>query len=313
MKRLMPMLLPLLILQGCSHPPINLLAARKGFVTHISPKQNDYYTDLLPTPPSDQLKLVSYPSAVGPLAAYLSLPPKDGKKHAAIIWIIGGDFNSLDDTPWRLQPASDDQSARAFREAGIITMYPSFRGGNQNPGYKEGFYGEVNDVLSAEAYLAKQPDVDPNRIYLGGHSTGGTMAMLTAESTSCFRAVFSLGPVTLINLYPKEYLPFDTSNEKEVELRSPRFYINAVHRPLYVMEGTDSPSNLKSLNYLKQINKNPEIHTIPMDGYDHFSEVLPATELIAQKILADTGPQTDIFITESEFANQHLIKNSGVS
>lgn len=303
MKRLMPMLLPLLILQGCSHPPINLLAARKGFVTHISPKQNDYYTDLLPTPPSDQLKLVSYPSAVGPLAAYLSLPPKDGKKHAAIIWIIGGDFNSLDDTPWRLQPASDDQSARAFREAGIITMYPSFRGGNQNPGYKEGFYGEVNDVLSAEAYLAKQPDVDPKRIYLGGHSTGGTMAMLTAESTSCFRAVFSLGPVTLINLYPKEYLPFDTSNEKEVKLRSPRFFLNGVHKPLFVMEGTDSPSNLKSLLYLKKISNNPEIHTIPIDGYDHFSEVLPATELIAQKILADTGPKTDIFITEAELAN----------
>ena len=61
----------------------------------------------------------------------------------------------------------------AFPSAGIVTMYPSLRGGNNNPGYIERLCGEVDDVIASGKYLASRPDVDPKRIYLGGHSTGG--------------------------------------------------------------------------------------------------------------------------------------------
>lgn len=54
-------------------------------------------------------------------------------------------------------------------------MFPSLRGGNDNPGVKEGFLAEVDDVLAAADFLGKQNYVDPGRIYLGGHSTGGTL------------------------------------------------------------------------------------------------------------------------------------------
>ena len=37
-------------------------------------------------------------------------------------------------------------------------------------------------------FLAAQPYVDPARIYLGGHSTGGTLALLVAECSETFRA-----------------------------------------------------------------------------------------------------------------------------
>ena len=67
-------------------------------------------------------------------------------------------------------------------------MFPSLRGGNDNPGRREGFFGEVDDILAATDYLARQPHVDPKRIYLGGHSTGGTMVMLVAESTDRYCA-----------------------------------------------------------------------------------------------------------------------------
>ena len=69
----------------------------------------------------------------------------------------------------------------AYRRAGIVMMYPSLRGGNDNPGRREGFLGEVDDILAAAEYLARESYVDPGRIYLGGHSTGGTLAMLAAE------------------------------------------------------------------------------------------------------------------------------------
>ena len=42
-------------------------------------------------------------------------------------------------------------------------LFPSLRGGNQNPGVKEGFFGEVDDLLAAANFLAKQGFVDPNR------------------------------------------------------------------------------------------------------------------------------------------------------
>ena len=80
-------------------------------------------------------------------------------------------------------------------------MFPSLRGGNDNPGRKEGFLGEVDDVLAAADFLATVDYVDPRRLYLGGHSTGGTLVLLVAESSDRFRAVFSFGPVDDVSGY----------------------------------------------------------------------------------------------------------------
>ena len=134
----------------------------------------------VPVPPARLFRLVHYASPIGNLAAYVSQPPASGTKHPAMIWIFGGFGNGIGETAWEAASPANDQSARAFREAGIVTMYPSLRGGNNNPGYPEGFYGEVDDVLAAADYLARQPFVDPRRLYLGGHSTGGTLALLVA-------------------------------------------------------------------------------------------------------------------------------------
>jgi dipeptidyl aminopeptidase/acylaminoacyl peptidase len=85
-------------------------------------------------------------------------------------------------------------------------MYPSLRGGNNNPKYIEDGYGEMDDVIAAARYLASLPYVDLGRIYLGGHSTGGTLAMLSVESTTLFRAVFAFGPVGSYNAYGADKL-----------------------------------------------------------------------------------------------------------
>jgi alpha/beta superfamily hydrolase len=48
------------------------------------------------------------------------------------------------------------KSARAFREAGIVLMLPSLRGGNGNPGHRELMFGDVDDVLAAIDYTSKR-------------------------------------------------------------------------------------------------------------------------------------------------------------
>ena len=92
----------------------------------------------------------------------------------------------------------------------------------------------------ARDYLEKQSFVDPARIYLGGHSTGGTLVLLVSECSDKFRAVFSFGPADNVKGYEQilpQMLPFDRRNAQEIMLRSPAHWLNGVKSPTYVMEG----------------------------------------------------------------------------
>lgn len=53
-------------------------------------------------------------------------------------------------------------------------MYPTFRGSRGDPGPQESFYGEVDDLVAAVALTRTIEGVDTQRVYLGGHGTGGT-------------------------------------------------------------------------------------------------------------------------------------------
>ena len=242
--------------------------------------------------------MVGYESPVGKLPAYLTPDPKDGKKHPAIIWITGGDCNSIGEV-WKAAPPSNDQTASAFRKAGIIMMFPSLRGGNDNPGVKEGFFGEVDDILAAADFLAKQDYVDPTRIYLGGHSTGGTLAFLVAECSNRFRATFSFGPVENVAGYPPEYTPFDVTNRRELELRSPILWLHAIKSPIFVFEGAQQ-GNIDSLRSMAQASKNPLTHFVEVKRANHFGILAPTTRLIAAKVIADIGPTTNLTFTDEE-------------
>jgi hypothetical protein len=273
----------------------SLTEARKGFVTKTVVRNAD--RDPIAAPPPRLFTTIQYPSAVGSLAAYLTPDPRDGKKHPAIIWITGGDCNSIGEV-WDDAPAQNDQTAGQYRKAGIVMMFPSLRGGNTNPGKKEGFFGEVDDIIAAADFLAKQPYVDSNRIYLGGHSTGGTLAMLVSASTDRFRTVFAFGPVDDVGGYPDEFLPFDTSNDKEIDLRSPIRWLNGIKSPTFAIEGVGG--NASSLNDMKKANTNPAVKFLLVRGADHFSILAPANRSIAAKIIADTGPSCTIAITADE-------------
>ena len=217
-------------------PPI--LEARQGFTTKLLREERIGEAPEEP-PTSSKLKLVQYPAPLGQNADYLSADPDDGKKHPAIIWLVGGFSNSIGAIAWTPGPASNDQSASGFRDHGILMMYPSLRGGNTNPGHLETFLGEIDDVLAAAKYLASLDYVDPKRIYLGGHSTGGTLALLVAAaSEDRFRAVFSLGPVEDVTGYGDDVLPFELSNPKEARLRAPQKWLKDIQCPTFVFEGT---------------------------------------------------------------------------
>jgi dipeptidyl aminopeptidase/acylaminoacyl peptidase len=300
MKAIRLIVVAVLVVVGCGKSPPagtgSLADARRGFATKARPSGGDRAP--ADVPPPGVFSLVRYDSPVGKLAAYLTPDPMDGKKRPAIVWITGGDCNSIGDC-WSESPPDNDQSASAFRKGGIAMMVPALRGGNDNPGTKEGFFGEVDDVLAAADFLSKQPFVDPARIYLGGHSTGGTLVLLVAECSDRFRGVFSFGPADELAGYPAVYTPFDTSDAKEVALRSPGRWLHSVRSPVFVLEGT-TQGNLGALQNMARASKNTNLHFLPVKGATHFSILAPTTRLLADKIVRDTGPTTNIAVAEAE-------------
>ena len=264
-----------------------LVEARKGFATNIVKFGEPF--GAADNPAGDTFDLIYYQSPVGKLAAYVTKDPDDGKKHPAIVWITGGDNNSIGDV-WSENDRSNDQSVSAFRKAGIVVMFPSQRGGNDNSGKREGFFGEVDDVLAATDYLASLPYVDPDQIYLGGHSTGGTLAMLIGECTDRYRGIFSLGPVAAVGQYGGQFVYCDTNNESEMQLRSPIHWMHCVKSPMFVLEGEKGNWD-GAVEVMAAENTNPKIQFFKAAGFDHFNVIAPITEMLADQIV---GGQIEI-------------------
>ncbi len=284
-----------------SSPPASvdgqtLTQARARFATRLIRQERDGSPP--PTPPADRYALIRYPAAGGEFSAYLTPRPETPGKHPAIIWMTGGDSNTIGDV-WSPQPRENDQSAAAFGNAGIVAMFPSLRGGNDNPGVREAFYGEVQDILAAADYLATLDYVDPQRIYLGGHSTGGTLVLLVAQTDARFRATFAFGPVYDVAGYGHDMLPVVVEDTNEIRLRSPGYWLSSIRSPVYIFEG-DHDGNTHDLERLRAESRNPNIHAFVVPGADHFSTLAPLNERIAQKILADSSGAADFSFGEAD-------------
>lgn len=277
----------------------SLRAEREGFVTQVSLPPTDLP---MPSPPADLFQRLVYDEERA-LAAFVTPDPGDGEKHPAILWITGGDSNSLGDF-WVEGPPQNDQSASAYRKAGVITMFATLRGGNRSRANRELFYGEVDDVLAAARLLAELPYVDPHRVYLGGHSTGGTLALLVAESRPPFAGVFAFGPVRTIATYPKSLVPvnFRDLPVRELDLRSPMDWLAAIEVPTYLIEGTEQPGNLVELEELCALTRNPMVHCLPVPGHDHFSVLNTVNRMLAARIAV--GEETPPIVEAAQFAKR---------
>lgn len=235
-----------------------------------------------PTPPADIFDKVYYPAELGNNVAYITPATQTSEKRPGVIWISGGFDWGLSADFWVPSFADNDQSARAFREEGLILMIPALRGSNENPGDNQCMWGEVDDIIAAADYLATHSNVDPERIYLGGHSTGGTLALLVAASTDRFRGIFAFGPVA--EHYYDGCLPNNTS-ETELRLRSPVHFVSDIRTPTYVIEGARS-GNAGDVDELREV-ASPLVSFTVVAGRDHFDILAPATRAIAQTIMAN--------------------------
>jgi acetyl esterase/lipase len=267
--------------------PWPLLEQRRGFQTQISGEPTPAPEK---TPPARQLASVSHPAPLGQNLAYVS-PPRAGARRAAVIWLGASLSFDVTERAWAAAPRNDDPSVRAFRDAGLVVMLPALRGAHGNPGRHECFFGEVDDVIAAGDYLASREDVDPARIYLGGHGAGGTLALLVAASSDHFAAVFAFGPAADVREYGISgsggCLP-EGASQKEVLLRAPAQFVSGIRSPTYVFEGGVNNSSAV-LDVLRE-NASASVRFEIVPGADFQSLLAPGTQTIARAI---AGAQVD--------------------
>ncbi len=279
-------LLPASLAPSAGSDETSLEKARRGFETELNKSE---FEKKDPVKPPEGLALVHYDSPTGRANAYITANPKKGQRHPAIVWLVGGfPAGGATDTAFEPGKYDNDQSAIQFRREGVITLYPSLRGTFGVPGVQESFLGEVDDVLAALDYLRTRDDVDPKRIFLGGHSTGGTLTLLVSEVQNEFRAIFSFGPVARMSDYGKSSVLFDPKNKAEDLVRSPIYHLDGIKTPTFVFEGA-AGGNPDSLEEIRDANKNRALRCALIPGVNHFAYIAPLNHHLARAIAQDDG------------------------
>lgn len=106
-----------------------------------------------------------------------------GKKLPALLMVSALGSPRLADTPsYNLST----ELAHKIAKSGFRVLRFELRGYGDSEGedYRiSDFDAEINDNLAAFSYFAGRNDVDKNKVFVFGHSTGGIIAALTAEKT----------------------------------------------------------------------------------------------------------------------------------
>lgn len=243
--------------------------ARRRFHTKLIKQAPSPQTDPLPEPPAG-VTAIDYQSGSLKLKAWINIPTDAGRlRYPAVLFLHGG--FSFGPPDWEM--------TKPFRDAGYVVLVPMLRGENGQPGNFSLFYDEVDDVLAAAKYLRNRSYVDQQRIFVAGHSAGGTLALLAAMASKDFRAAasFSGSPDQVIfakyGISP-ESIPFDQTDSREFQMRSPLAYAASFKCPVRIYFGSREPhfrlSSFRTAEIAAQHGLN--VVTIQAQG-SHFSAV----------------------------------------
>ena len=243
--------------------------AREKFRTKLLRKASAPQKDPMPETPAG-VTAIEYLSGKLRLKAWINAPSNAGRnKYPAVLFLHGGFAFGKDD--WDM--------AEPYRDAGFIVLTPMLRGENGQVGSFTLFYDEVEDVIAAADYLSKQPYVDAKEIYVAGHSVGGTLALLAAQASKRFRAAasFSGSPDQILYVrhgIRKEDVPFNLTDPRELQLRSPLAYATSFKCPVRIYYGTEEGFfHLTSQRTAELAKKrNLDVEAIRAEG-SHFSEL----------------------------------------
>jgi dipeptidyl aminopeptidase/acylaminoacyl peptidase len=211
-------------------PANDLSTARKLFVTKLrvsGPAPQPYQND----EPFPGVKEVEYKSGDLKLKGWLSADQGGTAKQPAVVYLHGG---------WAFA-STDWQDAEPFAKAGYVLFMPTLRGENGNPGVYESFLGEVDDAIAAGRFVSSLPNVDPNNVFVVGHSVGAVLACLTAMLPSPYKAAAAFDGYVDMQLWarssPDAYVPYDRTSQDEIQVRNPMAFAGSLKCPLKLYAG----------------------------------------------------------------------------
>jgi hypothetical protein len=195
----------------------SLAVARASFETSFALDGEDE-----PAPPAPKgLTRVGYATKLGPMVAYLGVPADHRGILPAVIWVPDGPGIDLPEL----------ELVAELSKTGVVVMFPTLRGQGKNPGRMDIGYGEVDDVLSARAHLARLSYVDEGAIHIVGTGLGGTRALLASALSSDHGSVVAVeAPLDMMGLGELIGL-----SGREAELRSPSRFTRDLKRPVYIV------------------------------------------------------------------------------
>jgi dienelactone hydrolase len=243
--------------------------ARQHFQTKLLHQRSAPQWGKIERPPAG-VREQAYVSGTLRLRAWVNGPSPDGRRRPAVLFLHGGFAFGADD--W--------EQTQPFRAAGFVVMAPTLRGENGLPGSYSMFYNEVEDVLAAAETLAQLNYVDSNRIYIAGHSVGGTLTMLAAMTSNRFRAAASFSGSPDQGVWARgqpELIPFDPSDQREFQMRSPLAFPRSFKCPLRLYYGSQefffASSSQRTAELAQAAGLDVQAMSVPGD---HMSMVEPA-------------------------------------
>jgi dienelactone hydrolase len=222
--------------RGLYDPEVNIqnedyALTRKNFRTSLLRVDGSPQREMIAVTRPAYVDEVEYPSGNLRLKAWISGHRDAGQKIPAVIFLHGG-FES---------GAADWDMAVPYWQSGFVLMMPMLRGENGQAGTFSFLYDEVDDVIAAAQYLARQPSVDSTRIFLAGHSAGATLTLLSIEASARFRAAASFDASPDLKLLyngraskagDHREIVFDPKDSRELQVRSPLAYVSSLKSPV---------------------------------------------------------------------------------
>lgn len=234
-----------------------------------------------------EVEVIEYPSNGLKLQAFLHQGlKKDNSPRPALVFLHGGNTAYL----------SAITICQAYLNAGFAVMVPSFRGENQNPGNYELLKGEVDDAKAAIKWLAQQPYVDKNQIYVFGHSMGGGIALALSLhpdvpmrlSGSC-AGVFDVQTFEQWDKSEMFPIPFNYHDQKESLIRCPVYFLEDMQRTHYLYIGSEDYFKEMS-EWIHQLYPQKNIKLIQEEvSGDHFKSLAPALTAFLKAIKPDAA------------------------
>jgi dienelactone hydrolase len=245
-------------------------AAHPTHLTRHGPPP-EMWQDPTPLNRPPNVKEVTYPSGALQLKAWVSDIPHDGQLHPAVVFCHGGFWFGNDD--W--------DALKPFLDAGFVVMAPRVRAENGNPGDFEYYYGEVDDVIAAGRFLAQQPGVDKQRLFVSGHSAGGDLSTLAAMLPNPFAMSAPIGASLDMRIMAKakderhrQLVVFDPADQAEVESRCAMLFTSSLRCPIALFHGDQDWAPELQTQFISLAHRFNKDATLTVVSGDH-GESLP--------------------------------------